>query len=245
MVGLKVFLDIECNQRRLLLAFSVSFLEILFATYQTSNWCCKCGKSFSCQTVYWHGDLWRLLLCWLLWIFSMHLLNPSLPIALLLVTSLTWTIWKSLSWSIIVYVPYLALCPGLSHRPSPDSHRSSISSSLKTEFCSACQASLITGNKYGDISPVEKGGIADSILYLTRDVFFEVPDYCSKNSKRGGHSWGWRSSAMKTVVVQGSQEALHFLICCTLFADLQMPTPFRILFQACSSLGNADGEVFL
>ena len=35
------------------------------------------------------------------------------------------------------------------------------------------------------------------------------------------------------------------LICCTLFADLQMPTPFRILFQACSSLGNADGEVFL
>ena len=45
-VGLKFFLDIECNQRRLPLAFSVSFLEILFATYQTSNWCCKCGKFF-------------------------------------------------------------------------------------------------------------------------------------------------------------------------------------------------------
>ena len=32
---------------------------------------------------------------------------------------------------------------------------------------------------YGDISPVEKGEIADSILYLTQDVFFEVLDYCS------------------------------------------------------------------
>ena len=28
-----------------------------------------------------------------------------------------------------------------------------------------------------------------------------------------------------------------FLICCTLFADLQMLAHFRILFQPCSSLG--------
>ena len=117
-VGLKFFLDIECNQRCLLLAFSVSFLEILFATYQTSNWCCKCGKFFfmSDRILTWRSVATTFMLAPLSWIFSIHLLNPSLSIALLLVTSLTWTIWKSLSWSIMVYVPYLALCPGLSHR---------------------------------------------------------------------------------------------------------------------------------
>ena len=31
--------------------------------------------------------------------------------------------------------------------------------------------------------------IGDSILYLTVDVFFEILDYCSQNSRRGGHSW--------------------------------------------------------
>ena len=30
---------------------------------------------------------------------------------------------------------------------------------------------------YGDIAPLGKGEIADSILYLTQDVFFEVFDY--------------------------------------------------------------------
>ena len=83
----------------------------------------------------WRSVATTFMLAPLSWIFSIHLLNPSLSIALLLVTSLTWTIWKSiilsLNWSIMVYVPYLALCPGLSHRPSPDSHRSSISSSDK------------------------------------------------------------------------------------------------------------------
>ena len=50
---------------------------------------------------------------------------------------------------------------------------------------------------YGDISPVEKGEIADSILYQTLDVFFEILNHCSQNSSRGGHySCGWRSSEM-------------------------------------------------
>ena len=44
---------------------------------------------------------------------------------------------------------------------------------------------------YGDISPVEKGEIADSILYLTLDVFFEVLDHCSQNSSRGSHLCEW------------------------------------------------------
>ena len=55
-----------------------------------------------------------------------------------------------------------------------------------------------------DISAVEKGEIADSILYQTLDVFFEILDHCSQNSSRGGHySCGWRSSEMKMVVLQG------------------------------------------
>ena len=59
---------------------------------------------------------------------------------------------------------------------------------------------------YGDISPVEKGEIADSILYQTLDVFFEILNHYSQNSSRGGHySCGWRSSEMKTVVLQGSR----------------------------------------
>ena len=57
---------------------------------------------------------------------------------------------------------------------------------------------------YGDISAVEKGEIADSILYQTPDAFFEILNHCSQNSSRGGHySCGWRSSEMKTVVLQG------------------------------------------
>ena len=32
---------------------------------------------------------------------------------------------------------------------------------------------------YGDISAVEKGEIADSILYQTLDVFFEILNHCS------------------------------------------------------------------
>ena len=58
---------------------------------------------------------------------------------------------------------------------------------------------------YGDISPVEKGKIADSILYRTLDVFLKILDHSSQNLSRGGHSCGWRSSEeMETVVVQGS-----------------------------------------
>ena len=59
---------------------------------------------------------------------------------------------------------------------------------------------------YGDISSVEKGEIADSILYLTLDAFLEILDHCSQNLTRGGHLCGWRSSEeMETVVVQGSR----------------------------------------
>ena len=50
---------------------------------------------------------------------------------------------------------------------------------------------------YSDISAVERGEIADSILYQTLDVFFEMLNHCSQNSSRGGHySRGWRSSEM-------------------------------------------------
>ena len=57
---------------------------------------------------------------------------------------------------------------------------------------------------YGDISAVEKGERADSILYQTQDVFFEILNHCSQNSSCGGHySCGWRSLEMKTVVLQG------------------------------------------
>ena len=66
---------------------------------------------------------------------------------------------------------------------------------------------------YGDVSPVDKQEVADSLLYLTRDVFFEVLDHCGQNSSRGGHSCGWRSSEMKTVVVGAriATEAFPFL----------------------------------
>ena len=51
---------------------------------------------------------------------------------------------------------------------------------------------------YGDISPVEKGEIADSILYQTLDAFFEILNHCGQNSSRGGHySCGWRSSEIR------------------------------------------------
>ena len=47
-----------------------------------------------------------------------------------------------------------------------------------------------------------KKEIADSILYLTQDVFFAVLDYCSLNSNRGVHSGGddrrrWRQRLCK------------------------------------------------
>ena len=49
-------------------------------------------------------------------------LRPSASIALEDETSVTWTTEKSrillVLSSITVYVPYFALCPGLSHRPS-------------------------------------------------------------------------------------------------------------------------------
>ena len=60
---------------------------------------------------------------------------------------------------------------------------------------------------YADISPVEKGEVADSILYHTLDVFVEVLDHCSQNSYRVGHLYGWRSSEMKTVVLIGARIA--------------------------------------
>ena len=37
---------------------------------------------------------------------------------------------------------------------------------------------------------------------------------------------------------------LHFLICCSLFAYLQMSAHFRILFQPCSSLGTVSTTKF-
>ena len=86
---------------------------------------------------------------------------------------------------------------------------------------------------------LKKREVADSLLYLTLDVFFEVLDHCSQNSSSGGHSCGWRSSEMKTVVVGAriATEAFPFLICYTLFTDLQMRAHFPILFQPCSPLG--------
>ena len=93
---------------------------------------------------------------------------------------------------------------------------------------------IITVLSHQLLSPV-----ADSLLYLTLDVFFEVLDHCSQNSSRGGHSCGWRSSEIKTVVVgaRSATEAFPFLICYTLFTDLQMRAHFPILFQPCSPLG--------
>ena len=89
------------------------------------------------------------------------------------------------------------------------------------------------------ISAVEKGEIADSILYQTLDVFFEILNRCSQNSSRGGHySCGWRS----IVDEDGgfARIAIRLLfpnLLYRLFADLQMPAHFRILFQPCSSSG--------
>ena len=53
---------------------------------------------------------------------------------------------------------------------------------------------------YGDISPVEKGQIADSILYLTLDVFLEIRDHCSQNLSLDGRSCGSRSSDDKPFI---------------------------------------------
>ena len=53
---------------------------------------------------------------------------------------------------------------------------------------------------YGDISPVEKGQIADSILYLTLDVFLEIRDHCGQNLSRDGRSCGSRSSDNKPFI---------------------------------------------
>ena len=36
---------------------------------------------------------------------------------------------------------------------------------------------------------LRKERMKDSVSYLTLDVFFEVLDYCSQNSCRGGDSW--------------------------------------------------------
>ena len=96
------------------------------------------------------------------------------------------------------------------------------------------------------MSPVEKGEVVDSILYLTLDVFFEVLDHCSQNSCRVGHLYGWRSSEMKTVVLIGARIAtdrspsfpnLLYTVCRS-FSPL--PDTFSTLFFF---MDNFDGEV--
>ena len=47
------------------------------------------------------------------------------------------------------------------------------------------------------------------------------------------------------MVVQGSQLALHFLICVTLFADLQMSAHIHTFSTLFFFRDNFDGEVFL
>ena len=100
---------------------------------------------------------------------------------------------------------------------------------------------------YGDISAVEKGEIADSILYQTLDVFFEILNHCSQNSSHGGHySCKWRSSEMKTVVLQGSSSGLHFLICCTNCLQIFKYQPTcGYFFSIVPFRENFDSEVFL
>ena len=82
--------------------------------------------------------------------------------------------------------------------------------------------------------------MADSILYLTLDVFLEILDHCSQNLNRGSRPLvrvaiigGDGDGGCARIAISPSFPNLLY----RLFADLQMPAHIRILFQPCSSLG--------
>ena len=82
--------------------------------------------------------------------------------------------------------------------------------------------------------------MADSILYLTLDVFLEILDHCSQNLSRGGRplvrvaiTGGDGDGGCAWIAISPSFPNLLY----RLFVDLQMPAHFWILFQPCSFLG--------
>ena len=83
---------------------------------------------------------------------------------------------------------------------------------------------------YGDISAVEIGEIADSILYQTLavDVFEPWWSLLLRMGIIGDEDGGFAR-----IVIRPSFPNLLY----RLFADLQMLAHFRILFQPCSSSG--------
>ena len=100
---------------------------------------------------------------------------------------------------------------------------------------------------YGDILAAEKEEIADSILYQTLDVFFEILNHCSQNSSRGGHySCGWRSSEINRWFCKDLDKAFISYsavptVCRSSNAS-PLPHTFSTLFLF---RDNFDGEVFL
>ena len=92
--------------------------------------------------------------------------------------------FKSIAWNLLSQIPYsVSVSVSMIPFPFPDSGFRVLVLPLKTcgffeEYESHCFEAVYQYH-YGDISPVEKGEIADSILYPTQDVFFELLDYCS------------------------------------------------------------------
>ena len=82
------------------------------------------------------------------------------------------------------------------------------------------------------ISPLlKKTETADSILYLTLDVFFEILNRCSQNSSRGGHySCRWRSGALDNIL-PGLQDTLSRLTFSTISHAFILSLYFFICFK--------------
>ena len=99
----------------------------------------------------------------------------------------------------------------------------------------------------GYFSAVERGEIADSILYQILDVFFEILNHFAQNSSRGGHySCGWRSSEINGSFCNNLDKAFISnsavpTVCRSSNAS-PLPHTFSTLFLF---RDNFDGEVFL
>ena len=105
-------------------AFALNFSAIHFETCQASNWwdVSWCSLSMTLQIDLCPSVAILFTTTPSSWSSWKHFWKPSFSMAFDDVTSVTWTIWNVTTFPssfIIVDVPYLALWPGLSHRPSP------------------------------------------------------------------------------------------------------------------------------